>query len=135
MVVDTSAIVAILRMEQEAETFLRAVSRADFCFISAVSVEEISLVLAGRLGGPEAWDGLDAFLARSEIQVVPFDHGLALLARDAFVRFGKGRHLAALNLGDCASYALAKGRELPLLFKGNDFARTDIAPALQAPPP
>lgn len=133
MVVDTSATVAILRMEAEADVFLLAISRADPCFMSAVSVEEASLVLAGRRGGPEAWDELDAFLERSEIQVVPFDRGLARLARNAFIRFGKGRHGAALNLGDCASYALAKERDLPLLFKGNDFAKTDIAPAVQTP--
>ena len=133
MVVDTSAIIAILRMEPEADAFLRAVSGANPCFVSAVSLEEASLVLAGRHRGAAAWEGLDAFLARSEIQVVPFDYSLALLARDAFVRYGKGRHEAALNLGDCASYALARDRDLPLLFKGGDFAKTDIVPALQAP--
>lgn len=134
MVVDTSAIVAILRMEAEAEAFLQAISRADPSFMSAVSVEEASFVLAGRHGGPEAWRGLDAFLDRSEIEVVPFDHDLARRAREAFIRFGKGRHPAALNLGDCASYALAIARELPLLFKGHDFAMTDITPAVEPRP-
>jgi ribonuclease VapC len=66
------------------------------------------------------------------IEIVPHDADLAILAREAFLRFGKGRHAARLNCGDCASYALAKSRGVPLLFKGADFAQTDIAPALPA---
>ncbi len=129
MVVDTSAIIAILRMEPEADAFMRAIARANPCLMSALSVEEASLVLAGRWTGPEVWRGLDQMLDRGGIEIVPLDHQLALAARDAFIRFGKGRHAAALNLGDCASYALAKSRGLPLLFKGDDFARTDISSA------
>lgn len=129
MVVDTSAVIAILRMEREAVAFMRAITQANLRLICAVSVEEASFVLAGRNAGSEIWRGLDGLLARARIEVVPFDHQLALAAREAFIRFGKGRHPAALNLGDCASYALAKSRELPLLFKGNDFAKTDISAA------
>ena len=68
-----------------------------------------------------------------EVEVIPHDAELAVIARDAFLRFGKGRHPARLNCGDCASYALAKSLNIPLLFKGTDFAKTDIVPALAAP--
>ena len=72
-------------------------------------------------------------LSRARIEIVPHDRKLAELAREAFLRFGKGRHPAGLNCGDCASYALAKSLNIPLLFKGGDFAMTDIVPALAAP--
>ena len=74
--------------------------------------------------------GLPNLLERVGIEIVPFDRGLADQARSAFLRFGKGRHPAGLNMGDCAAYALAKSRGLPLLYKGGDFARTDVASAL-----
>jgi ribonuclease VapC len=74
--------------------------------------------------------GFAEFLIRGQSEVVPSDRELADQARRAVVRFGKGRHPAALNFGDCASYALAKARDLPLLYKGGDFARTDVRPAL-----
>ena len=88
------------------------------------------MVLAGRSGGPESWSGLDELIGRVRIQVTPYDDAQAHVAREAFLRYGKGRHPAALNFGDCASYALARVRRLPLLFKGEDFARTDIARAM-----
>ena len=87
------------------------------------------MVIAGRRGGEPVWELLDEFLADAEAEIVSFDHEQAKLARSAFLRFGKGRHPAALNFGDCAAYALAKSRGVPLLFKGEDFARTDIVPA------
>jgi ribonuclease VapC len=74
----------------------------------------------------EAAEVLDTLLTRARVDIVPFDRNLAAGALAAFIRFGKGRHPAGLNLGDCAAYALAKARGLPLLFKGNDFARTDV---------
>jgi ribonuclease VapC len=77
-----------------------------------------------------AWSPLDAFIAESEIEIVAFDSEQSRLAREAFAKFGKGRHKARLNLGDCAVYALATARELPLLFKGNDFSMTDVTVAL-----
>jgi ribonuclease VapC len=97
--------------------------------LSSVSLLETSMVLAGRTGDATVWDDLDAMITRAEIQVVAQDVELAKEARGAFLRYGKGRHPAALTLGDCASYALAKRRGLPLLFKGEDFARTDLLPA------
>jgi ribonuclease VapC len=87
-------------------------------------------VLAGRSGTEEGWRDLDALIERAQIEIVPFDTEQAALARTAFLRFGKGRHPAALNCGDCAAYALARARDLPLLYKRADFARTDVRPAL-----
>jgi ribonuclease VapC len=88
------------------------------------------MVLAGRTRGEQSWSGLDGLIIRAEIEVIPQDLSLVRIAREAFLRFGKGRHPAGLNMGDCASYALAKARGLPLLFKGNDFRRTDLTPAV-----
>jgi ribonuclease VapC len=90
---------------------------------------EASMVLAGHTGDDASWRELDQFIARSGIEIVPQDLALADIARRAFLRFGKGRHPAALNVGDCAAYALAKRRGLKLLFKGADFSRTDIVAA------
>ncbi len=126
IVVDSSALIAILRREPEADDFLRILAAAEQCLLSSVSLLEISMVLAGRTGDRSSWDNLDALLSRADVQVVPQDAELAEVARTAFLRFGKGRHPAALNLGDCASYALAKARSLPLLFKGGDFLKTDL---------
>lgn len=130
--VDTSALLAILWLEPEAADCIRCISTASSCCLSAVSLQEAATVLAGRSGDARGWPALDELIARSEIDTVPHDRTLALIARDAFLRFGKGRHKAALNLGDCAAYALAKSRGVPLLFKGGDFTRTDIIPALPA---
>ena len=128
--VDGSALVAILRREPEADSFLQVIATADGCLLSSVSLLETSLVLAGRSGDAAAWSELDALIARASMQVVAQDAGLAEAAREAFLRYGKGRHPAALNLGDCASYALAKTHSLPLLFKGSGFPRTDLMPAI-----
>ncbi len=124
--VDSSALVAILRREPEADRFLTIIAEADGCVLSSVSLLETSMVLAGRSGDAASWAELDALIARAGMQVMAQDAGLAEVARNAFLQFGKGRHPAALNLGDCASYALAKTRDLPLLSKGNDFPRTDL---------
>ena len=88
------------------------------------------MVLAGRLGDATAWQELDELIEAIPIEVVAHDQQLAEIAREAFLRFGKGRHSARLNCGDCASYALAKKYGIPLLFKGTDFAQTDIVAAL-----
>lgn len=130
IVADTSALIAILRLEPEANAFLDVIAGADACLLSAVSLQEASVVLASNLGTAADWQDLDLYVERFQIKVVPHDSTLACLARDAFLRFGKGRHPAALNLGDCASYALAKQRGAPLLYKGADFARTDLISAL-----
>jgi ribonuclease VapC len=127
--IDSSALIAILRREPEADDFLHIITNAEGCLLSAVSLLETSLVLAGRTGDATAWTELDALIARAGIEVVAQDAELAKIARAAFLRYGRGRHPVALNLGDCASYALAKHRDLPLLFKGEDFSRTDLRPA------
>ncbi len=129
IVIDSSALVAILRREPEADGFLQIISTTDGCLLSSVSLLETSLVLAGRSSDAHAWDELDALVTEAAMQVVPQDAALVSEARQAFLRYGKGRHPAALNLGDCASYALAKARRLPLLFKGLDFPQTDLPPA------
>ena len=129
IVVETSALIAVLRREPEADDFLHMIARASGCLVSAVSYTEASLVLAGRIGDQAAWRGLDALVRRAAMSIVPHDAELAVVAREAFLRFGTGRHPAALNFGDCASYALAKSRGLPLLFKGSDFSATDLVSA------
>jgi ribonuclease VapC len=126
IVIDSSALVAILRREPEADGFLQIIATANGCLLSSVSLLETSMVLAGRTGDAASWAELDALIARAAIQVVAQDAGLREEAREAFLRYGKGRHPAALNLGDCASYAVAKTRNLPLLFKGDDFPKTDL---------
>ena len=130
IVVDSSALVAIMRGEPEAGRFLETIASADALLLSSVNYLETSMVLAGPKGDAAVWHPLEAFLARANIVVAPFDQEQVRAAREAFLRFGKGRHPAALNFGDCAAYALAKARRAPLLFKGEDFPKTDIAPAL-----
>lgn len=130
IVVDTSAIIAVLYREPEFNEFVRLISDAESCFVSAVTYFEASMVLIGR-GTAEATKELDAFLGRVAVEFVPFDHELAKRARDAFIRFGRGRHPARLNFGDCVSYALARTRGLPLLYKGEDFAQTDVISAMR----
>lgn len=130
MVIDTSAVVAILRFEPEARAFIQAIADAEASCMSAVSVLEAALVLTGGQAGIEAWRPLDAFIERAGIEIVPFDRESSRFAREAFLRFGKGRHPARLNFGDRATYALAASCKLPVLFKGEDFPKTDISPAL-----
>ncbi len=130
--VDTSALIAILFGETEGDAFRHRISQEPVC-LSAVSLQEASMVMAGRLSDETAWQELDELIKDVPIEVVAYDRELAEIGRLAFLRFGKGRHPARLNCGDCASYALAKQRGLPLLFKGGDFARTDIVPAIVTP--
>jgi ribonuclease VapC len=129
IVVDSSSLIAILRREPEADDFLEIIANAEGCLISSVSFLETSMVLAGRTGDATSWTELDALIARAGIEVVAQDAELTEAARTAFLRYGRGRHPAALNLGDCASYALAKHDNLPLLFKGADFPQTDVQAA------
>jgi ribonuclease VapC len=131
--VDASAVVAILRLEPEAEVFLRRIGEAAASCMSAVSLQEASMVLAGRAADETSWLELDRILQDLDVEIIPHSAELARIAREAFLRFGKGRHPARLNCGDCASYAVAKKYSIPLLFKGADFARTDIVPAFVAP--
>jgi ribonuclease VapC len=129
IVIDTSAVIAILRDEPEAMRFAEVIGEAERCYFSAAGFLEASMVQIGR-GPPQLADELENLVRELDIELVPFDGEQARASRDAFVRFGKGRHPAGLNFGDCISYALAQSRGLPLLFKGEDFAKTDIMAAL-----
>jgi ribonuclease VapC len=131
--IDSSALIAVLRVDPERERFAAAIAAADAACVSAVSLQETSMVLAGRGGDADDWQELDEMIRDLRLEIVPHDQTLATIAREAFLRFGKGRHPAALNCGDCASYALAKARGVPLLFKGRDFTRTDIIAVLGEP--
>jgi ribonuclease VapC len=130
IVVDTSAIVAILRNEPEKNRFVDAILAAAPRFMSAVSLQEAGMVTAGRSGDDAIWQLLDALLVLLDMESVAHDAALARIAREAFLRFGKGRHPARLNFGACAAYALARANDLPLLFKGEDFTKTDIVAAV-----
>jgi ribonuclease VapC len=125
MVIDTSAILAILQDELERRKFNEAIEAADTRLLSTASFVEGSMVLDSRHGADGVRD-LDLFIAKARISLVPVDEDHAQLARQAFQKFGKGRHPAGLNFGDCFSYALARSVDEPLLFKGNDFSQTDV---------
>jgi ribonuclease VapC len=130
MVVDTSAIIAILTSESDGDAFLEAIREADQPVMSAVSYQEAGFVLFGRLGSA-GLEELGVLLSEMSIEIIPHDERLARLAIEAFQRFGKGIHARArLNFGDCATYALAASLNAPLLFKGGDFAATDLTSAL-----
>ena len=126
MVIDTSALAAIFFAEPERQRFLNAITSAENRLLSAASVLETGIVLEGRQG-EAAGREFDLFVVRANLQIVSVDAEQAELARSAWRRYGKGRHPAALNYGDCFSYALAKSSDEPLLAKGTDFALTDIA--------
>ena len=129
MIVDTSALLAILQAEPESRLLAEAIEAASRPTISVVSFVEASIVLDARHGSAGR-DRLDRVMRESGIEIAPVDIEQAQIAREAFRDFGKGRHSARLNCGDCFSYALARQRREPLLFKGDDFARTDIRPAI-----
>lgn len=128
IVVDTSAVVAIAAREPDADLLSRALLKAPGRSMSAGNYLECAMVMIRRRLGGRA--ELDAWLRERRIAIIPVDRELAELAADAFIRFGKGRHPAGLNYGDCFAYALAKHLRAPLLFRGDDFAETDIASAL-----
>ena len=129
MILDTSALIAVLFREPEAELFARLIHDADRCLISTGSFLELSIVLE-RQAAPDADRQCDMFFRRASVVIEPFTVDQAYIARQAFYGFGKGRHPAALNFGDCFAYALAKFTGEPLLFKGEDFKKTDIVSAL-----
>ncbi len=129
MIVDTSALMAILRLEPEARRLIEAMKLADRRAISAATLVEAGIVAEAGTGEQGARD-LDAAMTRLKVEIVALTESHAAHARRAFRRYGKGQgHPARLNLGDCFSYALAKATGEPLLFKGNDFSKTDIAVA------
>jgi ribonuclease VapC len=125
MVIDSSAALAILLGEVEDDLFAGAIDADPTRLMSAVSVLETSIVVEARKG-PAAGRELDLFLHRGRIDIVPFNAHQLELARDAYRRYGKGYHRAALNFGDCCAYALAAASGEPLLFKGGDFIHTDV---------
>ncbi len=129
MVVDASAVLAILFNEPERDAFATALADADVRLMSCVNALETAVVVASRKG-PHGAREFDLLLHRAEFELVAFTADHLRLARDAYERYGRGRHPAGLNLGDCCAYALARHTGEPLLFKGADFVRTDVAPAL-----
>ena len=128
MIVDTSAVLAILFDEPDADRYARAIAAAPRCRMSVAGFLEVAIVLESRAGS-EAAHELDRFLERAAIELAPVTADHAQTARRAWRRFGKGNHPAGLNFGDCLAYALAEATGEPLLFKGGDFARTDVEAA------
>ena len=125
MILDTSAVVAILQNEPDHLELIRQIEADSDRRISTVSVLEAAMVLEGRRGTDAGLD-LDLFLERAAVEIVAFDGDQLRIARMAFRRYGKGRHPAGLNFGDCAAYALAVWSGEPLLYKGTDFGKTDV---------
>ena len=128
MIVDSSAVLAVLYREPDAERFETAIASAPNCRMSVANALEAYIVVEGR-GGMAAGDALDRFLKAAVIDLAPVTAEHLEAARRAWRRFGKGNHRAALNFGDCFAYALADVTGEPLLFKGEDFARTDVEAA------
>lgn len=129
MVLDTSALVAMIFHEPERDAFLNVFSREPLLVMSAVTLHETSIVTAGKKRDPLAARQVDNLLRDFAIEILPVDADGARAARDAYFRFGKGYHPAGLNLADCFPYSLAKARNEALLFKGADFLKTDVMPA------
>ena len=129
IVADTSAFVAILQKELDGDSYRHALLEAEKVLISTATAVELHIVVTAKLGT----DGilrLNRLLAQPLFEIVSLDQQQMIIASQAYERFGKGRHPAKLNYGDLFSYALAKSRNLPLLFKGNDFSQTDLIPCL-----
>lgn len=128
MIIDSSVLVAILSLEPGYDRFVLAITQAKRRLLAAPTLLETTMVLAGRR--EEVLDRLDQFLRTASIETVPFTADHAAVARQTFLRYGKGRHPAALNFGDCIAYATARLEAMPLLFKGDDFRLTDIEAAV-----
>ena len=128
MVIDTSAIVAIAFDEEEASFFEYLIVEDPIKLISAATLFEAAMVIEARLGEAGGRE-LDRWLSKAGLQIVPVEAAHVDEARSAWRRFGKGRHPACLNFGDCFSYALSKITREPLLFKGDDFSKTDVVAA------
>jgi ribonuclease VapC len=130
MIIDSSAIIAILKKESDAEKFLREIDQAERCLLAAPTYLEVCMVWMGSVGEDGRKD-VDNLVSNFDILVVPFSYKAADFAVRAFAQYGKGQgHQAQLNFGDCISYALAKMESMPLLFKGNDFRHTDVGCAV-----
>ena len=128
MILDTSAILAVLLDEPDAHRYRRAITEAPACRISAATFLETAIVVEGK-GGIRAAHEFDRLMDLMQIEIVPVTREQAVAARDAWRCFGKGNHPAGLNLGDCFVYALARTAGEPVLFKGKDFALTDLEAA------
>lgn len=126
MIIDTSALLAILYQEEDAAVFVATVTAAAVCRMSAANFLEAAINI-DAYGDAEASRQLDHFVQRARIEIVAVTLEQAQVARHAYREFGKGRHKAGLNFGDCFAYALAHTTGEPLLFKGNDFSQTDIS--------
>jgi ribonuclease VapC len=125
MIIDTSALVAVLDQEPEAERVVRTLASATERMLSAANLVEVGIVMQARRGDDGARD-LDLLLAKLRVDIAAVTADQADIARKAFRRYGRGRHPANLNFGDCFAYALAKDKSARLLFKGNDFGQTDV---------
>ena len=125
MVLDTSAILAVLLNEPDADAFRRAIEADSVRLLSAANLVETAIVIEARVGEAGGRE-LDLLVQKAAIEVVAVDAGQADLARHAYRQFGKGRHAAGLNYGDCFAYALSLSAGEPLLFKGDDFSKTDV---------
>jgi ribonuclease VapC len=129
VIIDSSAALAILFREHAFETYESAIANASSCSISAANFVEVSMVIEFR-GGHAAIQQWEALIRTAGIAIQPVTQEQALLARQGFSDYGKSRHPAGLNFGDCFAYALAKSTGEQLLFKGADFRQTDVVPAL-----
>ena len=131
MVLDTSAVVACLANEPDSDPLKEAILQATECRMSAFNVFECRVVLDRKFGAAMVRE-FELLLVKAEVVVDAFDEEQAKLASRAYIRYGKGTgHPARLNLGDCAAYALAMSLHMPLLFKGDDFSRTDVPPVVE----
>lgn len=128
MIVDSSAALAIVLGEPDADRFVRALTGAESCRMSVANFLEAAMVVEGR-GGRAAGDEFDLLVERAPIELVEVTVEQAYAARRAWRRYGKGRHPAGLNFGDCFAYALAETTQEPLLYKGDNFSATDVEPA------
>jgi ribonuclease VapC len=129
MVIDTSALLAILLGEPDAEAFAAAIEADPKRLLSAATALEAAIVIEARKG-PSGGRELDLLLHRAQVDIVAFTEAHAEIARAAWRQFGRGNHPAALNFGDCCAYALSKTSGEPLLFKGADFSQTDVSNAI-----
>ena len=126
MVIDTSALLAVVFGESEAETFAELLATSETTLLSAVSWLEASIVIEAKKGKP-ATQHFQSFLSTARVKPVEFTPDQGRIALEAWRNYGKGNHRAGLNLGDCCAYALSKVSGRPLLFKGTDFSQTDVA--------
>jgi ribonuclease VapC len=128
MILDTSALSAIFFEDPERQVYAKLIHDAERCRMSAANFVELAMVIERQMG-PEAGRQCDMFFRRAGIVIEPVTIEHAHLARQGFLDFGKGRHPAGLNFGDCFAYALAKATDEPLLYKGMDFSKTDVRAA------